>query len=77
MSPTMGRAAEPVFDDMAVRDLDRNGIMPHEADTELAASGALALDIGVQAESFPDRATLDELVPGAIVPNESAPDELA
>jgi hypothetical protein len=43
--------------------------VPHEADTELAASGALALDEGVQAESFPDRATLDELVPGAIVPN--------
>jgi hypothetical protein len=51
--------------------------VPLETDTELAASRAFALDIGVQVESFPERATLDELVPGAIVPNESVPDKLA
>lgn len=63
--PTFGPTAEPILDDIALRDLD----------PDVAASEALSLDIGAQGESVRDRVTLNGLVPGTIVSNESPPDE--
>lgn len=65
--PTMGRAAEPILDDIALRNLDRDP----------PASGALALARVVFDESGQDRPASDELHPGLAAPDEVAPDELA
>jgi hypothetical protein len=48
-----------------------------DVDLEMADSGVIAPDRGAQVKSVLERAAPDEIIPGAIVPNESPPDELA
>jgi len=63
----MGRAAEPILDDIALRNLD----------PDPSASGALAPARVVFDESGQDRPVSDELHPRLAAPDKVALDELA